>query len=345
VAAPLTDHFGTDIPGRIAETLPVDARAFVEECLIGYEDLGLMDRARRIADVMRNHLDPDPAAAVDQVAASLGSQRPEGMAGFFYNPHAMFIGTYGLPAYEQSMSAMHSLTKLFTAEWPIRPFIQRYPQTMGQLRQWASDPDEHVRLLVSEGTRPRLPWAARLPAFVADPTPVVELLEELKDDTSEYVRRSVGNNLNDISRDNPQVALHVAAKWAPGREALVRRGLRTLVKAGDPGALEILGYRAGRASAEAGLPASLHIGERLPLAITVHCDGPAMVDVVVHFVKADGSTRRKVFKGGELSGSGVVRCTISFAQHSTRTHYPGPHRVEALVNGRVHPLGAIDLRA
>lgn len=345
VAQPLTDHFGPDMPGRVAATLPVDAESFVAQCLDGYDGLGLMDRARRIAQVMHHHLDPDPATAVAQVAESLGTRRPEGMAGFFYNPHAMFIGTYGLPAYEPSMAAMHALTKLFTAEFCIRPFIVRHPRTMKQLRDWTADPDEHVRRLVSEGTRPRLPWAPRLPAFAADPTPVVELLEELKDDGSEYVRRSVGNNLNDISRDNPVVALDVARRWMPGREALVRRGLRTLVKAGDLRALEILGYRMGRASATAALPAFLRIGERLPLIIRVRSDTPVLVDVVVHFVTSDGSTRPRVFKGGELHGDGVVRLTISFAQHSTRRHHPGVHRIEALVNGRAHPLGALDLRA
>ena len=175
---------------RIAQNLPVDRDAFVSDCLRGFEPLSLMDRARHVADVMHDHLDPDPATAVTQVARSLGTDRPHGMDGFFYNPHSFFIARYGLPAFEESMAAQYELTKLFTAEFCIRPFIVEYPQTMDTLRTWTGDPDEHVRRLVSEGTRPRLPWATRLPQFQRDPGPVLELLDRLKDDGSEYVRRS-----------------------------------------------------------------------------------------------------------------------------------------------------------
>lgn len=331
---------------RIAETLPVDRPAFVAACLDGFDDLELMDRARRIADVMHTYLDDDPATAVQQVHATIGSERPSGMSGFFYNPHSEFIARYGLPAYEQSLAAMYDLTKVFTAEFCIRSFIVEYPQTMTRLRQWAGDSHEHVRRLVSEGTRPRLPWAQRLPGFIADPGPVIDLLEALKDDPSQYVLRSVGNNLNDISKDHPGLAVDVARAWAPGRDALVRRGLRTLIKAGDPAALEVLGYAPSRVTAHADLPDVIDIGDRLPVAIELRGHGRVLVDIAIHFVKANGSTTRKVFKGAEveIQGHAVIRRTISFAQHSTRRHYPGPHRVDALINGQAHELGVVGVR-
>jgi 3-methyladenine DNA glycosylase AlkC len=217
---------------------------------------------------------------------------------------------------------------------------------MTRLRLWAGDEDEHVRRLVSEGTRPRLPWAARLPGFITDPEPVIALLDLLKDDVCEYVLRSVGNNLNDISKDHPRRAIDVARGWAPGRPQLVRRGLRTLIKAGDPDALAVLGYGSGTATARADLPASLQIGRSLPLSVHLDGRGPVLVDLVVHFVKADGTTSRKVFKGAEfdLAGTATLRRTISFAQLSTRRVHPGPHRIGVLVNGREQDLGEVIIR-
>ena len=200
-----------------------------------------------------------------------------------------------------------------------------------------------MRRLVSEGTRPRLPWAARLPAFVADPEPVIDLLELLKDDPSDYVLRSVGNNLNDIAKDHPQRAVEVAATWMPGRRRLVRRGLRTLVKAGDPAALAVLGYEPLEVAARAELPREIAIGETLRLAIELSGRGRALVDIVVHFVKANGSTSRKVFTGGEfaLDGTATIRRSISFAQHSTRRHYPGAHRISVIINGVEKEIGTV----
>ncbi len=343
MAEPLKNHFGARTVERIAASLPVDPTGFVDECLEGFDGLELMDRGRRVADVMARYLDPDPATAVRQVAAAIGDERPVGMDGFFYNPHSFFIATYGLSAFEESMSAMYRLTKVFTAEFCIRAFISEYPETMERLRGWANDPDEHVRRLVSEGTRPRLPWAAHLPQFRADPEPVIALLALLKDDESEYVLRSVGNNLNDISKDHPHRALEVAAEWYPGRERLVRRGLRTLIKAGEPEALAILGYGRSEVLATAVLPPHLAIGDSLRLAIELSGHDRVLVDVVVDFVKAGGGTGRKVFKGGEVQvdGSAVIRRSISFAQHSTRKHHPGPHRVGVLINGREQELGVV----
>lgn len=342
MAAPLTDQFGPDVVRMIAADLPVDRDAFVAECLAGFEELALKARGAHVAAVMHRHLDPNPAVAVTQVAAGLGA--PLGMG---YLAHSAFIEAYGLAAYDESMTAQHALTQVFTAEFCIRPFIQRHPETMDQLRVWTADPSEHVRRLVSEGTRPRLPWARRLPEFQRDPAPVVGLLELLKDDPSEYVLRSVGNNLNDISRDHPGVALQVAQRWLPDRPGLVRRGLRTLIKAGDPGALALLGYGASDVTVSADLPRQVQIGESLPVTIILTGQGDVLVDLRVHFVKANGSTSAKVFRGAELAvdGEARLRRTISFAQHSTRRHYPGPHRLEALVNGESVELGVVEVVA
>jgi hypothetical protein len=191
-----------------------------------------------------------------------------------------------------------------------------------------------------------------------DPAPVLELLEILKDDPVEYVRRSVANNLNDIAKDHPDIVIEVAGRWwADGdrnRRRLVRHGLRTLIKAGNAGALDVLGYGANSpvkvvsATIE---PAQVSIGDKVKIEIEV--DNPskqtagALVDLRVHFVKANGSTSPKVFKGAELElepgGQGTVRKSVSVAQHSTRTHYPGEHLVEVMINGAIEPVGSFML--
>jgi 3-methyladenine DNA glycosylase AlkC len=364
MAERMRDSFGSDVIEWIAAGLEpfvpgFDRAAFIADCQSGFEDLELMDRGRRIADVMGDHLPDDPRVAIPIITASLGPIDPSltGMQPFRYLPHVLYVGARGLPAFEESMAAQRALTVRFTAEFSIRPFlVEHRDATLRRLREWTADPDPAIRRLVSEGTRPRLPWAPRLNEFVADPSPVLELLELLKDDDSPYVRRSVANNLNDISKDHPELVVAVARRWwADGddrRRATVRPGLRTLVKRADPEALEVLGHartdhveiREARIE-----PAEVRIGQQVRLAVTVadvrDSGEPerTALDLVVHFVKANGGTAPRVFKGGvkdlAAGGKAVFTRTISVAQMSTRTHYPGAHRVEAQINGRREPLG------
>jgi 3-methyladenine DNA glycosylase AlkC len=427
MAERMKDSYGPDVAlwvgHRLAVALPsLDAQAFAAECLPGYEDLELMDRARRITEVMARHLPTDPAESVGIITASLGPIEDglTGMQPFRYLPFVFYVGQFGLGAFEESMTAQYELTRRFTAEFSIRPFlIHHEAATLARLRQWTRDPDPHVRRLVSEGTRPRLPWAPRLPAFIADPSPVLELLELLRDDPSEYVRRSVANNLNDISKDHPHLVVSLAGSWwADGdeqRRRMLRHALRTLVKRGDPAALDVLGHagadhlvvrgvtvepsdpviggsvritatvvdtRSGddgavgdpgnvtEAAAE-GLPSPTDPvegspgdpSERVaagrgpateaavvgPQSATEPVErGAVAVDFVVHFVKANGSTSPRVFKGAvrELGPgqSCVVTRSVSLAQQSTRTHFPGVHRVEVQVNGRRSEAGSFTLK-
>jgi 3-methyladenine DNA glycosylase AlkC len=352
---------------RLAEVLPggLDREAFAAECLDGFEELELMARAQRIADVMTAQLPADPQVAIPLVAAAMGPIDADltGIASFRLMPHSLVIGALGpMGAFEASMPALHALTLRFTAEFAIRPFLVAEPErTLAQLHAWVADPDERVRRLVSEGTRTRLPWAARLPAFIADPTPVVALLDRLCDDDSLFVRRSVANNLNDLSKDHPQLAVEVAARWwhdgGPRRRWVVRHALRSLVKRGDPAALAVLGIAAADHLVVQGAtiePAELGIGGRTRIAVAVadtRSAGPSgrvAVDLVVHFVKASGATSAKVFKGGvrDLAPgeSATFGCTVSLALHTTRTPYPGWHPVEAQVNGVRTPIGGFTLR-
>lgn len=362
MAEPLKNHFGSDIPRRIAEAVEdvfpdFPADEFLARALDGFESLELTPRARQIASALGKTLPAQRCRAVTILTASLGpkNEAPEltGMEAFYYLPHVFFVAEFGLDCFEESMEAQYELTQRFTAEFSIRAFVERDPgRTYDRLRRWCSDPSPHVRRLVSEGTRPRLPWAPRLRSVQEDPSPVLELLECLRDDPEEYVRRSVANNLNDISKDHPALVVEIAKRWwedgNTDRQRLVRHGLRSLIKAGNAGALSVLGYGTdspARVVSTTCRPDAVAIGGKVRIETVIgnpsRNETGVLVDFRVHFVKAGGSTRPKVFKGAERTlASGeetAIRKAISLAQQSTRKHYPGVHRVEVLLNGTGFP--------
>lgn len=233
-----------------------DSAAFVRRAVNDLEPLGLMQRAGHLADALRKSL---PATYAEAIGILLRSLTPPlsrtndfGLAGFFYLPHVTFVARYGLDAghnsgrdpFDVSMKAQYELTRRFSAEFSIRPFLQHWPErTLAVLYTWAEDPDPHVRRLCSEGTRPRLPWAARLPAFIRDPQPVLPLLERLKDDADLYVRRSVANHLGDIAKDHPDLVFAICARWLEGagaeRKWLIRHAVRHPARNGVKAALRL----------------------------------------------------------------------------------------------------------
>jgi len=370
MAEPLITQYGPDVPQAIARMVsavhprfPVDA--FLHDALTGYDALALMPRGKHIARALHRHLPQDYAAALRILLGSL--DQPHGrvpglsLASFLYLPHTVFVAEFGLDHFEPSMQAQHVLTQYFTAEFSIRPFLQRHPEaTLARLAEWTRDPSEHVRRLVSEGTRPRLPWASRLPAFQRDPAPVLALLDRLKDDEALYVRRSVANNLNDIGKDHPDLLAQTAQSWlrdaTPERRWTVQHALRSALKRGEPGALAALGFGASaevRIGASSVTPQRAVIGGALNIAFdvtnTTARPQRVLVDFAVHYVKANGQSRAKVFKLKTLDlaphETQRVGKRISLAEMTTRKHYPGLHRVEAVLNGRSEALGSFTLAA
>ncbi|MCS6287921.1 MAG: DNA alkylation repair protein [Nitrospira sp.] len=368
MAEPLKNSFGADVPRTIARMIAAvfprfDQKAFVRSSLEGYDALDLMPRGWKIAHQLRRSLPEDYEKAIEILLASL-DRKPErtvaqGMGGFLLLPHVFFVAEYGLEHFETSMRAQYVLTQRFTAEFSIRRYLERHPAaTLARLMEWSADPSEDVRRLVSEGTRPRLPWASRLRAFQADPRPVLALLERLKDDPSLYVRRSVANNLNDIGKDHPAVLVETARRWivdaTDERRWIIRHALRSAVKRGDSGALGLLGFgEAARVSVEKVriAPKRPTIGSSVAIACEIANRAPVvqrlLVDLRVHYVKANGVQRPKVFKLKQVElaprEAVPVRKTLSLAQLTTRRHYPGRHAVEVVINGQAHPLGTFEL--
>jgi 3-methyladenine DNA glycosylase AlkC len=370
MAEPLKNQFGADVPRTIAAMVKAvypafDSAAFVRTALDGYDALELMQRGQKIAQALHQHLPQDypqaTAILLDSLRQAHDRDMGQSLGSFLYLPHTQFVATYGLAHFDISMQALHALTQRFTAEFSIRPFLEQHPEaTLRQLRLWTADSSAHVRRLVSEGTRARLPWAPRLRGFQKDPTPVLALLELLKDDPELYVRRSVANNLNDIGKDHPELLADTAKRWLRGASAerrwIVGHALRSAVKRGEAGALHVLGF--GEAATVVIrkvriTPKRAVIGESVGIAFEVHnpqaTSQRVLVDCRVHYIKANGQRSAKVFKLKtlELAGGETVplRKRLSLAEMSTRKHYPGLHRVDVVLNGQPLPLGAFEVLA
>jgi 3-methyladenine DNA glycosylase AlkC len=229
-----------------------DSSRFIRQAMRGLDQLGLMQRAAHVGRALAEQLPSDFDAAAPLIIASLGPElsatEGNGLAPFFYLPHSHVIGEFGPARLQSGLLACYQLTKRFTAEFCIRPFLVAHQtQTLRALLSGTADPNPHVRRLVSEGTRPRLPWAMRLKPFQQNARLTLPLLEKLKDDSHLYVRRSVANHLADIAKDQPDVAHAVCEEWlkeasstsllpdrASARRWIVRHALRLPSRRGHP---------------------------------------------------------------------------------------------------------------
>ncbi|MBI5067799.1 MAG: DNA alkylation repair protein [Deltaproteobacteria bacterium] len=346
-----------------------DGARFEERARDGLERLELKARALHLCDALEATLpeDFDEAAAVLEASlapvrdgAELSAMRAgeEGLAGWTVWPLTEYVARRGLGSPVRALRALHAMTQRFTAEWAVRPFLVEHPALgFETLRRWTRDPSPHVRRLVSEGSRPRLPWGLRLRALVEDPSPTLPLLAALQDDPSEYVRRSVANHLNDIAKDHPGLVADWLERHLPGappaRRALLRHASRTLVKRGDRRVLEAWGL-GERFAGEAALtlsPRRVAVGGTLSLTLTLRSTAKRAqrlaVDYAVHHVKARGGTSAKVFKGWVTELAPGEKRELerrhSMRQVTTRRYHAGRHALDVRINGRVVAEASFDL--
>lgn len=326
---------------------------FLGQVLDGLDVLELKERVHHVIAVLAGFL-PENFPDAAQILARLpehwdGGDPDNPLRGFAAWPLIDYTAVYGLDHPDISLDLLRGLTTLFSAEFAVRPFIQLHPETAyAHMLKWCDHADPHVRRLASEGNRPRLPWGERLPGFIADPSPVLALLEKLKDDPSEYVRRSVANNLNDISKDHPELVLQTCYAWLGGasdeRRWIVRHATRTLVKNGHPEVFPLLGYTENpEIAVESFLLDKSHVvlGDALAFRFALTSKSKAeqkiVLDYGIHFMKANGTQNRKVFKlkSVTLKPGEVVEITKRhpIKPITTRTYYPGEHKLEVLVNG------------
>ncbi len=256
-----------------------------------------------------------------------------------------FVEIHGIKNFKISMEALEHFTKGSSSEFAIRRFILKHKEkTMTQMQAWANSKDEHVRRLASEGCRPRLPWAIALLEFKKNPEKVIEILEILKDDESEYVRRSVANNLNDISKDNPSIVKEIAQKWigySKQRDWIVKHGYRTLLKSGDKEILKIFGFGNIKNLKIDNITTQkiVNIGEKLEFSFSLSSKqviGKTRLEYAICFLRQNSKYSKKVFRISERNFNQKekqISKAHSFKHISTRKYYAGKHKVIIIING------------
>lgn len=326
------------------------AKAFLKDAWPALESLEMKDRVRLLARLLRKHLPERMETSLPILVAAVRSERnPEGLEGFAAWPLTQYVEDFGLSTPELALDALKELTKVMSAEFAVRPFLlQHEALTLARFRQWASHENAHVRRLVSEGTRPLLPWGQRLKRFQADPEICLPFLRQLRADPEIYVRRSVANHLNDIAKTHPDLLVRELARWQmecagdQGVQWILRHASRTLVKAGHGGALGLHGYHPARwRQARLQLkPGQVKLGEALALEFSATADrsGKWVIDYAVHHRKKDGRLKPKVFKWAVRSVKAGERVALTkkhpIRRITTRVYYPGAQEVEVLVNGK-----------
>jgi 3-methyladenine DNA glycosylase AlkC len=308
----------------------------------GWETLELKEKMRHVTRCLHDTLPENFLEALD-IIRKIAPR----FTGFDAMIFPDYVESYGQDHFDESMSALAEFNKCCSSEFGVRPFLAKDPERgMACMNRWAESEDSHLRRLASEGCRPRLPWAMALPAFKKDPTPIIPILEKLRDDESESVRRSVANNLNDISKDNPEAALNICENWkgiSKKSDWIVKHACRDMLKSGNKRALILFGFADPKNLHIENLSfekESLPIGDDMRFSFDLNVDTETTCSVrleyAVYYVKAKGKLSRKVFQIKEYNyepGLYSISRKISFQDQSTRKHYPGEHHIAVLVNG------------
>lgn len=341
-----------------------DANGFTDAVVARLPDLELKQRISWIATCLRERLPADfPDAVrvlVDALPEPADPTLGDGDFGdFIYASYGEFVAAYGCSSehLELSLDALRRITTRFSAEYAIRPFLNRFPdETFAALEGWSRDEHYHVRRLCSEGTRPRLPWGQ---GITTDPLRAVGLLDELHADPTSFVTRSVANHVNDLAKSDPDLVLETLSRWqGEGRQEprelafIVRHATRTLIKQGHPAAMELIGIAPGQSIelVDIDMPTAVALGESLNIRVQIRSphDAEAIVDYAMHSPRADGRIGRKVFKlaSTALPPGETVTLTKSVPLRrnmTTRTIRPGKHLLEIIVNGHSHPVREFDV--
>lgn len=331
-----------------------DAKGFLKHATAGLDELSVMQRMARVSESLHTVIPLDYPKSLKLLYA-LAPRLNSGFVSLFL-PH--YVASYGLADFERSMAALKYFTTFGSAEFAIRHFLLHdFERSLAVMQAWSLDDNDHVRRLASEGSRPRLPWSFRLTEVQANPALCASILDNLKADPSLYVRKSVANHLNDITKEHPQWVLERLEGWPleqPHSAWIARHALRSLIKQGDRRALAIIGAGA-RAEVEVSrfqvAPGQLRLGDSLNLSLTLVSTSPRhqrlVVDYAIDYVKASGATASKVFKLKTFTLQGLARVDLGRSQQirelTTRRHYPGRHGVQLLVNGEPLATGHFDL--
>ena len=349
-----TDSFVAQLGDAIQRVLPNFDRAKRDHLVFDadWKTRELKERMRHVTECLHETLGreyPEALEILKEVAPSF--------SGFDTMVFPDYAERYGLDNWDLSLPALAFFTPLCSSEYAIRPFIAQDPaRAMEHLYTWAEHDNHHVRRLASEGCRPRLPWGMALPAFKKDPSLILPVLEKLKDDPSGYVRKSVANNLNEISKDHPQLVLDTCERWygqTANTDWIVKHACRTMLKAGNQRAMHLFGLGETENVSVLNLTLdrrALSIGEELPFTFELRVDTAeacrVRLEYAVQYARPEGKVSRKVFQIKEETfepGTHLVSRKLSLADQSTRRHYPGQHRISIFVNGAEMASSDFDL--
>ncbi len=342
---------------HLQEQLPSFHRRTFERLIIPkLSALEFKQRVQLITDELHRVLPTNTRQRYRLITALLQSDtttdrqsNESGITGWGTLPLCAVVGQHGQGAFKQSMDMLKTLTPHFSAEFDIRYFLLAdQPKALNILSTWVQSSNYHVRRLVSEGTRPRLPWAMQLPQLIADPAPVLPLLTALRDDPEEYVRRSVANHLNDIAKDHPDLVANLAHDWlkdaTPERQKLIRHACRTLIKQGHSNTLAAFGLntQAFELTALKLKQPQIRLGETLDfyckLRSTASTEQTLMIDYLLHFRKANGQQKPKVFKWKQITLAAGTTVELnrrhSIRSITTRRYYEGQQSLSLRINGQ-----------
>ncbi len=321
------------------------------------EPLELKQRMHLIADRLEACLPLSPPQLFQLLIQTLAKDEADsqGLRGLIVWPLTEIVARRGLKFFDDAMPTLREMTSRFTAEFAIRPFLLHdLTRTLRQLETWCDHPDAHVRRLVSEGSRPFLPWGERLPEVLANPRLTLGLLEKLHRDSSPYVRLSVANHLNDFSKVHPDLVVETLTRWrseapaCPNLAKLTRHACRTLIKQGHPAALALHGYGSAEALSleecdltESRVTLGGSLGYRLVVKNRSSENLRVLFDYAILHRKANGTQTPKVFKGRQRTLAPGEICEIqgrhSFKIVTTRVYHPGLHAFEPRLNGKAFP--------
>jgi len=353
--------FYEKMSNSLAKVLPnFDQQKFMKAILPPtFLQMEWKQRMRHTADVLHEFMPPNYAESAALMGPIVAQLKKDGFTEqrleFIFLPE--YIAIYGIDDLENSVQALELLTQYISAEFAVRPFLLKYGDKMlDQMVAWSLHTNFHVRRFASEGSRPRLPWGAAIPALKSDPSALLPLLENLKNDPHEYVRRSVANNLNDITKDNPAVVIELAKKWkghSKETDAIIKHACRSLLKKGDAAILGYYGLHANNLTISDFVIENpqVKIGDAVEFAFTLNnTDSVARyvrLEYTVYYLKQNGSLAGKVFKISEKTYQAGEKVRIkrkqSFRLITTRKFYIGKHQLSIMVNGMGKAIGDFEL--
>ncbi|GAA4196628.1 DNA alkylation repair protein [Pedobacter jeongneungensis] len=367
MASPLKDLYSPAFYDRLTSALAAAIPDFDKEKFINkiftpdFASKELKERMKHTSKVLNGFLPENYPQTIELIKKTIAQLRIQGIGedGLAYMFLPDYIETYGINDFENSVEALEFITQFVSCEFAVRPFILKYEnQMISRMQQWSLHESHKVRRLASEGSRPRLPWAMGIPFLKKDPTSILPILENLKTDPSEYVRRSVANSLNDIAKDHPQVVLDIAKNWSglgSDTDAIIKHGSRTLLKQGHADILKHYGLddKGILLSDFKILTPEVKIGESLEFSFSIANENPTeqkvRLEYAIYYKKQNGQNTKKVYKISERVYPGGASINVirkqKFVLITTRKFHVGNHQLSMIINGAEKEISHFELTA